>query len=206
MNKEENIKDIKTKNNNESLVSKWFLVLVSSKKIELIQKRILSMVELYKLQDIIIDFKIPSKTKLIQNENKDVQLKKINLHKGYLLMKIKVIHKNNKFIIPKEVKLILNTLNIKFLTLTSFNPRPLNEKEIENLIDIKENKNFDNKTDNNINININVNDKVKINFNNLNLIGVVKKIFNKNKILVEAIFFSKKTLIHVNKKHLTLVK
>lgn len=187
---------MKNKENN-IFVDKWFLIFVKMKKEELFKKKLFSMIKLHKLEKIIKDIKIPSKMKLIQNdETKKIDVKKINLHKGYLVLKINVKKENRKFIIPNEIKLILNTLKIRFLTFNSINPRPLKEKEVENLIDIQKNNIIkDIKKTNNLTKIFKVNDNIKVNLGDLILEGKIIKILTKKRLVISTFFFFKEILI-----------
>lgn len=185
---------------------KWFVILINSKQRNNIKYKLQELIKQHDLSNIIIDIKTPSKLFLEQQENKsNIILKKINTHPGYLLLNIKTKKKKQYYIIPNSVFIILNSLNLRFLNLSSSSPVPLSKLEINKLLDIGDKVKPLNVKDTNYDFKLF--DKIMIlKTPFINLKGVIIKILKNNYFLIKTFFFSKEIMIEISKEYLSLIK
>ena len=155
--------------NNTEILYKWYILLVSDKKKDLIIKKLFSIIKENSLENYIKEIQLPNSLEMKQTEDTKISFVNSITSKGFILLNIRVFydHVNKIYIMPEEVKLELKKLKLKFLSFNYNNPIPLNDIEFSQMF-INNKTNNLLSSDNNEKKDFNINEKVIINNGILN--------------------------------------
>ncbi|WGH27118.1 MAG: hypothetical protein NHG12_00035 [Candidatus Shikimatogenerans bostrichidophilus] len=167
--------------------NKWYILKIKNGLEKIIKKKILN---LKKKMKFLVKFFIPVK-KEIKIINGKKKLLKINFYPGYLIINIFL---NEKILYKiKNINGVLYFLNERINNL----PLPLNDNEINNIINNYYKYNTFKEKDNNLLIDYKIGENVKIKygvFKNLN--GIIENIYKKKNIVeLSVIILSRKIII-----------